>query len=41
MLCDKNLENMSLRLSRSEPIFRTKQELLAIGRRRQQETTYD
>ena len=33
MLYDKNLIEMSLRLNRSEPIFRTIIELLGIGRR--------
>ena len=34
MLYDKNLVDMSLRLNRSDPIFRTKRELPGIGRRR-------
>ena len=34
MLCDKNLVDMSLRLNRSDPIFRTRRELPGIGRRR-------
>ena len=33
MLCDKNLVNMSLRLKRSDPTFRTIRELPGIGRR--------
>ena len=33
MLYDKYLVEMSLRLNRSEPVFRTKRELLGIGRR--------
>ena len=33
MLYDKNLVEMSLRLNRSEPIFRTIRELPGIGRR--------
>ena len=33
MLHDNNLIEMSLRLNRSEPLFRTKQELPGIGRR--------
>ena len=33
MLHDNNLIEMSLRLNRSEPIFRTKLELPGIGRR--------
>ena len=35
MLYDKNLVDMSLRLNRSDPIFRTIRELPGIGRRRQ------
>ena len=34
MLYDKNLVDMSLRLDRSDPIFRTIRELPGIGRRR-------
>ena len=34
MLKDKNLVDMSLRLNRSDPIFRTIRELPGIGRRR-------
>ena len=34
MLNDKNLVDMSLRLNRSDPIFRTIRELPGIGRRR-------
>ena len=34
MLYDKNLVDMSLRLNRSDPIFRTIRELPGIGRRR-------
>ena len=34
MLYDKNIVDMSLRLSRSDPSFRTKRELPGIGRRR-------
>ena len=34
MLYDKNLVDMSLRLNRSDPLFRTIQELPGIGRRR-------
>ena len=34
MLYDKNVVDMSLRLKRSDPIFRTKGELPSIGRRR-------
>ena len=33
MLYDKNLVDMSLRLNRSNPIFRTIRELPGIGRR--------
>ena len=33
MLNDKNLVDMSLRLNRSDPIFRTIRELPGIGRR--------
>ena len=33
MLHDNNLIEMSLRLNRSEPLFRTKRELPGIGRR--------
>ena len=33
MLYDKNLIEMSLRLNRSEPLFRTKRDLSGIGRR--------
>ena len=33
MLYDKNLVEMSLRLNRSDPTFRTKRELTGIGRR--------
>ena len=33
MLYDKNLIEMSLRLNRSEPLFRTIRELPGIGRR--------
>ena len=39
MLYDDNLIEMSLRLDRSEPIFRTITELPGIGRRHQ--TRYD
>ena len=41
MLHDNNLIEMSLRLNRSEPIFRTILELPGIGRRPRQETIYD
>ena len=34
MLYDKNLVDMSLRLNRSDPIFRTIRELPGMGRRR-------
>ena len=34
MLRDQNLVDMSLRLNRSDPIFRTIRELPGIGRRR-------
>ena len=34
MLYDKNLVDMSLRLNRSDPIFRTIREQRSIGRRR-------
>ena len=34
MLYDQNLVDMSLRLNRSDPVFRTIQELPGIGRRR-------
>ena len=34
MLYDKNLVDMSLRLNRSDPTFRTIRELPGIGRRR-------
>ena len=34
MLYDKNLIDMSLRFSRSDPIFRTIRELHGIGRKR-------
>ena len=33
MLHDNNLVEMSLRLNRSEPLFRTKRELPGVGRR--------
>ena len=33
MLLDSNLIEMSLRLNRSQPLFRTKRELPGIGRR--------
>ena len=33
MLYDKNLVEMSLRLNRSDPIFRTIREVLGFGRR--------
>ena len=33
MLYDKNLVDMSLRLNRSDPIFRTIRELTCIGRK--------
>ena len=41
MLHDNNLIEMSLRLNRSEPIFRTILELPGIGRRPRKETIYD
>ena len=43
MLYDDNLIEMSLRLNRSEPIFRTITELPGIARRprTEPETTYD
>ena len=42
MLYDNNLIEMSLRLNRSEPIFRTIKELPGIGEEDLgQETTYD
>ena len=41
MLHDNNLIEMSLRLNRSEPIFRTKLELPGIGGDLGQETIYD
>ena len=34
LLYDKNLVDMSLRLNRSDPLFRTIRELPGIGRRR-------
>ena len=34
MLYDKNLVDMSLRLNRSDPLFRTIRELPGIGKRR-------
>ena len=47
MLHENNLIEMSLRLNRSEPLFRTRRELLSIGKRprtrddiRQQRTIY-
>ena len=33
MLHDNNLVEMSLRLNRSEPLFRTKREIPGVGRR--------
>ena len=41
MLHDNNLIEISLRLNRSEPLFRTIRELPGIGKDLGQETTYD
>ena len=41
MLYDNNLIEMSLRLNRSEPIFRTIIELPGIGRRHRTKDDYD
>ena len=41
MLHDKNLIEWSLLINRSEPLFRTIQELPGIGKDLGQETTYD